>query len=273
VVPAPHLGEEVVGVDVGRIDDLGQRRRFDRGDRLGIGRRGRPSDASGDAHPRGAQAAGQRRRRGPGGVGGEAMPREAGVEGEAGKGADVGAGRVAGVGDPAQAVEDAVVGVEAAGYLFDPRFADLPLEREQVRTQAAEVATVEGGGAQGRVAAADQVEAAVQDAVAVECAVGLDRGLDVGFRAHAGERGRGREQLHVRGQGPASTGRPGAQRPPGLAVDREQAAGASAAPREAGAQRRAIQPGGRLRGRRDEGEREETANRGNGCRGSPHLMG
>ena len=51
--------------------------------------------------------------------------REAGVEGEAGERADVGAGGVAGVGDPAKPVEDRVVGVEPAGHRLDPGGLDL----------------------------------------------------------------------------------------------------------------------------------------------------
>ena len=68
----------------------------------------------------------------------------AGVEGEPGEGADVGAGRVAGVGDPAQAVEDRVVGVEAAGHRVDARPRGSGLQRVEVGAEAAEEAVVEG---------------------------------------------------------------------------------------------------------------------------------
>ena len=120
-----HLGEEVVGVDVGGVDDLVERRRADDGDRFGVGgrrRRGRPSGGPGSR--RRAASCGQLLRRQLRRVGGEAagagVAGEAGVEVEAGERADVGAGRVAGVGDAALAVEDRVVGVEAAGDRFDP---------------------------------------------------------------------------------------------------------------------------------------------------------
>src|SRR4029077_18372533 len=72
---------------------------------------------------------------------------EAGVESKARKGADVGAGRIVGVGDPAEAVEYRVVGVEAAGHRGDPRRLDLWRQREEVGAEASEVAVVEGRGA------------------------------------------------------------------------------------------------------------------------------
>ncbi len=82
----------------------------------------------------------------------------------------------------------------------DPGGADLRLQREEVGPEPAEEAVVEGGRAEGRVAAALQVEAAVQDAVGSSAAGAEHLGRDPGFRPEPAERGRGREQLHVRGE-------------------------------------------------------------------------
>ena len=104
---------------------------------------------------------------------------EAGVEVEPRQRADFDAGRVAGVGDAAQAVEDRVVGVEATRDLGQPDpFAQLALQRVEVGPQPAVEGVVEGGAAEGRVAAALQVEVAVQDALLVDRPVGEDLGLD-----------------------------------------------------------------------------------------------
>ena len=50
--------------------------------------------------------------------------------------ADVGAGPVAGVGNPAQPVEDRVVGIETAGDRVDAGGADLGRQREEVGAEA-----------------------------------------------------------------------------------------------------------------------------------------
>ena len=92
----------------------------------------------------------------------------------------------------------------------DPGGPDLRRQREEVGAEAGQVAVVEAGRAEGRVAAALQVEAAVEDAVGVDPAVAEDLGRDPVFGAELGERRRGREQLHVRGQRPRAAGRAGA---------------------------------------------------------------
>ena len=115
-----HLGEEVVGVDVGVVDQgvdraaSGRRRsssRRPRRRRRGRSRAADPSTPAARSEATSFEAATL--------AGSEAkLPASrravAGVEREAGEGPDVGAGRVAGVGDPAAPVEDVVVGVEPA---------------------------------------------------------------------------------------------------------------------------------------------------------------
>ena len=131
----------------------------------------------------------------------------AGVESQPGERPDVGAGRVAGIGDAAQPVEDVVVGVEPAGDALHARGADLALEAEEIGAEAAEEALVEGGCAERRVAAALQVEAAVQDA-GRSISPSPRPGRDPSLGTEPRERGGGREQLHVRGQRARALRRP-----------------------------------------------------------------
>ena len=231
-----HLGEEVVGVDVGEVDDRAHRRRFDRGDRArALGRffgRLAEGDLGTDRDAGAAQARDQLAGGELGRVGGKAVAvrvGEARIEVEPGERADFAAGRVAGVGDPAQAVEDRVVGVEAARHLGQPDTpSKLGLQRVEVRPQAAVEGVVERRAAEGRVAAALQVEVAVQDAVLVERPVGDDLGRDPRVGMEAGEDGRGREQLHVRGERALAPGGPRTDGLSGLGVDHEEAAGLAA---------------------------------------------
>src|SRR5204862_5254117 len=123
----------------------------------------------------------------------------------------------------AKTVKDAVVGIEAAGDGADAGFSDLPPEPKDVGAQAAEIAVVESGYAQRRIAAADQVEAAVQDAVAVDLAVGHDAGLGRGLRPEPRKRGRRREQLHVRCQRAPARGGLCADRPARVSLAPAQA--------------------------------------------------
>ncbi len=269
-----HLGEEVVRVDVGGVDDAGQRWRFDPGELGAEGRRRAERDRGRDAHAGFAQAEVESAGGGERGVGREALGglgAVAGVEGEAGERPDFGARGVARVGDAAKSVEDAVVGVEAPGDRPDARFADLPLELEDVGAQAAEEAPIERRRAQGGVSGADQVEAAAQDAVAIDSAVGLQQGRDPRFRSEPRQGGRGGEQLHVRGEWALPPRRPRADRPAGLTVDDEQAAGVTATPHEAGTHGCAnVAARGRFGNCCEQEGRKQGTNSGRDCRGPPH---
>ena len=150
---------------------------------------------------------------------------EAGVELEPGERADFGAGGVARVGDAAQAVEDRVVGVEAPGHLAEAGGREAGSSGRRGRCRGRPGSVVEGGACRARIAAALEVEAAVQDAVADDPPSGEDGGRDARFRPEAGEGSRRREQLHVGGERSARAGgRAGANRPPTAGVDHEQAA-------------------------------------------------
>jgi hypothetical protein len=69
----------------------------------------------------------------------------------------------------------------------------------------------------------------VEDAVGVDLAVAEDLGRDPVLGAELGERRRGREQLHVRGQRPGPAGGAGAEDLLGFGVDDEEPARRAAA--------------------------------------------
>ena len=183
-----HLGQEVVGRDVGQADEVAHRRRGDGGQLLRLGRRGARAAAPLDADAVG-RAGPSRTAPRPAAAGRPSFEKPA-VEGQrAQDAADVAVVGAAGVEGAAQEVEARLVAEDRPVDAQDPGRADRA--RQALQVVAAER----------RVAAAAQVEVAAPDAVGVEEPSPGDRGGQrrVGPEAHQGG-GRRVELLHRGGR-------------------------------------------------------------------------
>ena len=149
-----HLGQEVVGGDVGQADEVAHRRGGHGGQVLRLGRRGSRAAAPLDADAVAAQDLGELAR---GLGGGPTVLGEAAIEGQRAQDpADVAVVGAAGVEGAAQEVEARLVAEDRSVDAQDPGGADRA--REALQVVAAER----------RVAAAAQVEVAAPDPVGVE---------------------------------------------------------------------------------------------------------
>ena len=130
-----------------------------------------------------------------------ALVREPAVEGQGAQGPDPDGRPVAGVRAAAEGVEPRLVADHATGHALDP--GQVERLREPLHRRAAAVgAPREAAAPEGGVAAAAQVEVAAPDALLVEAAAAQHLGAERALGAVPRERGRGGEQLRVRGQDP-----------------------------------------------------------------------